>query len=148
MSESQPNIESTMQETRVFPPPAKFVSRARVNSKEEYARMYRQSIDQPEEFWSGIAQQLHWIRMWDKVLEWNAPHAKWFAGGRLNACYNCVDRPLPTRGEQTAIIWAGDEPGEYRYISYRDVKHNVARIANVLLAHGVRKGDRVPSTCR
>ena len=67
----------------------------------------------------------------------------WYSGGRLNACYNCVDRHLEERGEQTAIIWAGDEPGDYRYISYREVKHNVARIANVLRAHGVKKGDRV-----
>ena len=67
----------------------------------------------------------------------------WYSGGRLNACYNCVDRHLNERGEQTAIIWAGDEPGEYRHISYREVKHNVARVANVLLAHGVKKGDRV-----
>ena len=67
----------------------------------------------------------------------------WYSGGRLNACYNCVDRHLETRGEQTAIIWAGDEPGDYRHITYRELKHNVARVANVLLAHGVKKGDRV-----
>jgi acetyl-CoA synthetase len=67
----------------------------------------------------------------------------WFSGGRLNACYNCVDRHLPTQGEETAIIWAGDEPGDYRFITYREIKHNVARVANVLLAHGVKKGDRV-----
>src|SRR3990167_9564438 len=64
-------------------------------------------------------------------------------GGVLNACFNCVDRPLATQPEKTAILWAGDEPGEYRHISYRELKHHVARVANVLLAHGVRSGDRV-----
>src|SRR6476619_6425186 len=93
MSESR-NIESSLQENRLFPPSPQFVSRARVGSREEYVRMYRQSIDQPEEFWSGIAQQLHWIRMWDKVLEWNAPHARWFVGARLNASYNCIDHQI------------------------------------------------------
>ncbi len=67
----------------------------------------------------------------------------WFSGGRLNACYNCVDRHLETQPDKTAIIWAADEPGEYQRISYRELKHNVARVANVLLAHGVRRGDRV-----
>jgi len=67
----------------------------------------------------------------------------WYSGARLNASYNCVDRHLATRGEQTAIIWAGDEPGVYRHISYRELKHQVCRLANVLIAHGVRKGDRV-----
>src|SRR5260221_718876 len=65
------------------------------------------------------------------------------AGGRLNACYNCVDRHVEKRGDQTAIIWAADEPGVYKHISYRELKHNVCRLANVLLAHGVKKGDRV-----
>ena len=78
MSESQSAIESNLQETRVFPPPAKFVSRARVNSPEEYARMYRQSIDQPEEFWGKHAGELHWFKKWDKVLDWQVPDAKWF----------------------------------------------------------------------
>ena len=66
----------------------------------------------------------------------------------MNACYNCVDRHLATRGDKTAIFWAGDEPGEYRTVTYRELKHKVCRIANVLLAHGVTKGDRVASTCR
>jgi hypothetical protein len=66
----------------------------------------------------------------------------WFSGGRLNACYNCVDRHLKTKAEQTAIIWAADEPGVYRHITYREMKHQVCRMANVLHAHGVRKGDR------
>jgi acetyl-CoA synthetase len=158
MSESQSAIESNLQETRVFPPPAKFVSRARVNSPEEYARMYRQSIDQPEEFWSGIAQQLHWIRMWDKVLEWNPPHAKWFVGARLNACYNCVDHQISRGfGQKTALLWEGEpmhtsssprasagEPSvDVRDITYDQLHDEVCRFANALRNLGVKKGDVV-----
>ena len=90
---------------------------------------------------------------WLGSVEWRLPIIRkadydaidfaWFSGGRLNACYNCVDRHLADRADQTAIIWAGDEPGVYRHISYRELKHEVCRVANVLLAHGVKKGDRV-----
>jgi acetyl-CoA synthetase len=67
----------------------------------------------------------------------------WYSGGRLNACFNCVDRHVEPRGEKTAILWAADEAGEYRHITYRELKHEVCRLANVLLAHGVKQGDRV-----
>jgi acetyl-CoA synthetase len=119
--------------------------RAHVKSLAEYQAMYRRSIEEPEEFWREMSGILDWFAPPRNVIDMDMEEVdfSWFGGGRLNACYNCVDRHLPARGEQTAIIWAGDEPGEYRYISYREVKHNVARIANVLLAHGVRKGDRV-----
>ena len=119
--------------------------RAYVNSLDEYREMYRRSIEEPEEFWKEQAQILDWFHPPRNIMDMDMDEVDfaWFSGGRLNACFNCVDRHLPTKGEQTAIIWAGDEPGDYRYISYREVKHNVARIANVLLHHGVRKGDRV-----
>jgi acetyl-CoA synthetase len=154
----QTNIESAMQEHRVFPPPPKFVSRARVGSFEEYVRMYRQSIREPEAFWSGIAQQLHWIKMWDSVLEWNAPHAKWFVGGRLNVCYNCVDLQIDRGlGKKTAILWEGEPmhvsasprasggaPSvEVRDISYDELHDEVCKFANGLRALGIRKGDVV-----
>src|SRR3954463_5561064 len=158
MSESQSNIESAMQENRVFPPPPKFVSRARIGTREEYQRMYRQSIEHPDEFWSGIAQQLHWIRMYDTVLEWNPPNAKWFVGGRLNVCYNCVDLQIDRGfGKKTAILWEGEpmhvstsprasggEPSvEVRDISYNELHDEVCKFANGLRALGVRKGDVV-----
>jgi acetyl-CoA synthetase len=158
MSESQPAIESSLVENRVFPPPPKFVSRARINSKEEYARMYRQSIERPDEFWSGVAQQLHWIRMWDAVLEWNPPHAKWFVGGRINVCYNCVDLQIDRGfGKKTAILWEGEpmhvsasprasggQPSvEIRDISYNQLHDDVCRFANGLRQLGVKKGDVV-----
>ena len=119
--------------------------RAHVKSLEQYQEMYRRSIERPEEFWREQAGILDWFHAPRGIMDIDTDEVdfSWYSGGRLNACYNCVDRHLSTQGEKTAIIWAGDEPGDYRYISYREVKHNVCRIANVLLSHGVRKGDRV-----
>ena len=120
-------------------------ARAHVASLEEYQRLYARSLEDPEAFWSEQAQTITWFHPWTSVLDadYREVDFSWFSGGRLNACYNCVDRHLPTHAERTAIIWAGDEPGIYRYISYRELKHEVCRVANVLHAHGVRKGDRV-----
>src|SRR5436305_9519342 len=119
--------------------------RAYVKSLAEYQEMYRRSVEEPEDFWREMAGIVDWYHPPRNVMDVDLDEVdfSWFSGGRLNACYNCVDRHLSTQGEQTAIIWAGDEPGDYRYITYREVKHNVARIANVLRAHGVGKGDRV-----
>jgi len=118
---------------------------AHIRSREEYERLYRLSLDNPEWFWSEQAKAIAWFHPWTTVLD--ADYAEvdfaWFSGGRLNACYNCVDRHLADKADQTAIIWAADEPGVYRHITYREMKHHVCRMANVLIAHGVRKGDRV-----
>ncbi len=118
---------------------------AHIKSLAEYKEMYRRSVEEPADFWREMAGTLDWFAPPRNIMDVDMEEVdfSWFGGGRLNACYNCVDRHLPYRDEQTAIIWAADEPGEYRYISYREVKHNVARVANVLLHHGVRKGDRV-----
>jgi acetyl-CoA synthetase len=119
--------------------------RAHVNSMDEYQRLYRLSLDNPEWFWGEQARALDWFHPWHKVFDadYEEVDFSWFSGGRLNACHNCVDRHLEAKGERTAIIWAADEPGVYRHITYRELKHNVCRLANTLLAHGVRKGDRV-----
>jgi acetyl-CoA synthetase len=119
--------------------------KAYVQSLDQYREMYHRSIAEPEAFWREQAQILDWFHPPRNVMDVDVEEVdfSWFSGGRLNACYNCVDRHLATQAEKTAILWAGDEPGEYRHISYRELKHNVARIANVLLSHGVRKGDRV-----
>jgi acetyl-CoA synthetase len=116
-----------------------------VPSLEEYARLYRASLEDPSAFWAEQAKALTWFHPWHTVLDadYEEIDFSWFSGGRLNACFNCVDRHLETRGDRTAIIWAADEPGVYRHISYRELKHQVCRLANVLLSHGVRKGDRV-----
>jgi len=129
----------------VYPVKSDIAARAHVNSLEEYRRLYRLSLDDPEGFWRKQADLLTWYHPPSSVLDTDMKEVDfaWFGGGRLNACFNCVDRHLPTRGDQVAIIWAGDEPGEYRNITYAELKHNVARVANVLLAHGVVKGDRV-----
>ena len=117
-----------------------------VPSLEEYHRLYRLSLDAPEHFWAERAKEtLDWFHEWHTVFDsdYEATDMGWFLGGRLNACYNCVDRHLNTRGDQDAIIWVKDEPGEYEHITYRQLKHHVSRVANVLRHHGVRKGDRV-----
>jgi acetyl-CoA synthetase len=120
-------------------------AKAHVKSLEQYQEMYRRSLAEPDAFWREQSEIVDWFYKPRNVMDADLDEVdfSWFSGGRLNACYNCVDRHLADKGEKTAIIWAGDEPGDYRYISYREVKHNVARVANVLLSLGVRKGDRV-----
>ena len=120
--------------------------RAHIASMEDYQRLYRRSLEEPEAFWREQAEaQLDWFYPPRSVVDADMREVDfaWLSGGRLNACFNCVDRHLGSRGDKTAILWAADEPGEYRRITYRELKHEVCRVANVLLAHGVRKGDRV-----
>ncbi len=120
-------------------------ARAQVASLAEYHRLYRLSLDDPEGFWRRQAETLSWFHPPAAVLDVDMEEVdfSWYGGGRLNACFNCVDRHLGTQPEKTAIVWAQDEPGEYRHITYRELKHQVARVANVLLANGVGRGDRV-----
>jgi acetyl-CoA synthetase len=112
---------------------------------EEYERLYRESLESPETFWRRESEALTWFEPPARIMETDMKEVdfSWFAEGKLNASYNCVDRHLETRGDKTAIIWAGDEPGSYRHISYRELKYMVCRVANVLKSKGVRKGDRV-----
>jgi acetyl-CoA synthetase len=137
------DIDSTLRENRVFPPPAEFSAKAHIKSLEEYESLYRESIEDPEKFWARVASDLHWFKPWDKVLEWNLPWAKWFVGGKLNLCYNCVDRhALGTRAQKTALIWEG-EPGEVRRLTYAELHVEVQKFANALKSLGIKKGDRV-----
>ncbi|MCC7507739.1 MAG: acetate--CoA ligase [Planctomycetes bacterium] len=126
-------------------PKADIAKHAIVKSLEEYQRLYRESLEQPEAFWREQAKRVTWFHEPDTIFDYDfeAVDVSWFAGGKLNAAFNCVDRHLEARGDKTAIIWAKDEPGQYEHISYRQLKHEVCRVANVLKAHGVRKGDRV-----
>ncbi len=119
--------------------------RAHIGSMDEYRRLYQRSLEQPNEFWAEQARTLDWFHPWNTVFDVDNEEVDfgWYLGGRLNACFNCVDRHLDARGDQTAIIWAADEPGVYRHITYREMKHEVCRLANVLLLHGVKRGDRV-----
>ena len=131
--------------TDLYPVKPHIQERAHLRSMEEYNRLYRLSIDNPEWFWGEQAKALTWYHPWQSVFDadYDEVDFSWFLGGRLNASFNCIDRHLATLGDRTAIIWAKDEPGQYQHITYRELKHNVARVANVLLHHGVRKGDRV-----
>ena len=140
---SNQDLDSTLRELRVFPPPEEFSRKAHIKSLEEYESLYRESIQDPEKFWAGVAKDLHWFKPWDKVLEWNLPTAKWFVGGKINLSYNCVDRhALGERRNKTAIIWEG-EPGEIRRLTYAELHLEVQRFANGLKALGIKKGDRV-----
>jgi len=136
-----------MSEDLRYPAPADFAAKANVNA-EQYAEMYAQSVDDPESFWAEQAgKELSWFKKWDTTLDWSFAeddlHINWFKGGELNVSYNCLDRHLETRGEQTALLWEGDSPDESRAISYRELHADVCKFANVLKARGVKKGDRV-----
>src|SRR5687767_5462528 len=137
------NIESHLVEKRVFKPAKAFAKRARIRSLQQYRRMYRASINRPEKFWAREADELVWQKRWKKVLEWKAPFAKWFVGGKLNVSENCLDRHLdgPNRNK-AAILWEG-EPGEKRALTYQQLHRDVCRFANVLKRNKVKKGDRV-----
>ncbi|GLZ88141.1 acetyl-coenzyme A synthetase 2 [Metapseudomonas resinovorans] len=111
-----------------------------------YLRLYQQSVEQPELFWSEQATSfLTWFKPWDQLHHSDLAkgEAEWFKGGKLNVAYNCIDRHLEQRGEQVAIIWEGDNPSESAQITYRKLHSHVARLANVLKSRGVKKGDRV-----
>jgi acetyl-CoA synthetase len=132
-------IDALLQETRVFSPPAAFVERAIMRDPDVYAR----AAADPDRFWAQAAERLDWFQKWDTVLEWKAPWARWFLGGKLNASYNCVDRHLASwRRNKAAIIWEG-EPGDSRVLTYRDLYREVNRFAAVLQDLGVQTGDRV-----
>ena len=147
----QTNIESALQENRLFPPPPEFSKQAHVKSREQYERMYRESIDNPEAFWGRAAEELHWFKRWDKVLDWKPPYAKWFVGAKTNVAYNVLDRNIAAgRGDKTAIIFEGEpEPGgphtggEVRRLTFRQLRDEVCKLANGLKKLGVTKGDRV-----
>jgi acetyl-CoA synthetase len=142
MSSPATNITSVLKETRLFPPPAEFQA-AHVKSAAEYERLWQQAKDDPTGFWGEQAQALHWFKTWDRVLVWNEPHAQWFAGGKINASYNCLDRHLTTgRKNKAALVWEG-EPGDSRVLRYQDLHREVCKFANVLKKLGIQTGDRV-----
>jgi len=137
------NIDSILQEQRLFEPSPEFRAKAHIKSLEEYERLYKEAADDPEKFWGRIAGELEWFKPWTKVREWNAPWAKWFVDGQINLSYNCLDRNVKNgRANKTAIIWEG-EPGEIRNFTYAQLLTEVKKFANVLKGLGVKKGDRV-----
>jgi acetyl-CoA synthetase len=144
MSTTTTNIQSLQQEERVFPPPEAFAHAAHIKSAAELERLRTEASDDPEAFWARMAtNELHWFKQWDQVLHWEAPHAQWFVGGKLNISYNCLDRHLSTwRRNKAALIWEG-EPGDQRTLTYQQLHSEVSRFANVLQHAGVETGDRV-----
>jgi acetyl-CoA synthetase len=133
------DIDTLLQENRKFPPPDEFRREALVSTPEIYA----DAAANPEEFWAEQARKLEWSKPWDKILEWNPPHAKWFVGGKLNMSVNCVDRHAKgPRAHAPALIWEG-EPGDSRTLTFATLYTEVNRFASVLKSVGVSRGDRV-----
>ena len=129
-----------------YTPNLKNVGKAYFRSLDDYQSLYERSLADPEGFWSEMAGRLHWSKKWNQVRKYDFVNGKlsWYEGGKLNACYNCLDRHVDAgHGGKTAIIWEGNDPGESKTYSYADVLAEVQRFANVLKAQGVKKGDRV-----
>jgi acetyl-CoA synthetase len=143
MSSPSTNITSVLKETRTFAPSKEFVAQANIKGAAEYEKLWKRAADAPEAFWAEQAESLSWFKKWDKVLEWNAPFSKWFVGGKINACYNCIDRHLDgPRKNKAAIIWEG-EPGDTRVLRYQDLYRETCKFANALKKLGIKPGDRV-----
>jgi len=131
---------------RKFNPPAQFVKQAHIKSMDEYKRMYDRSIKDPDGFWGEVANGFYWKQKWTKVCDYSFRDKisiKYFQGAKTNISYNCLDRHLEQRGNQVAIIWEGNEPGEDAKLTYRELHAEVCKFANVLKQSGVKKGDRV-----
>ncbi len=146
MAEEDKKMESILTETRKFDPRdlnAEFANSGM--SMEEYKEQYKKSIEDMESFWGEQAKSLDWIKPYDKVWEkTDLFPGKWFVGGKLNVCYNCIDRHVKAgKGNKLAIIWEADEPGEVRNFTYNDLLKEVSKVANKMKKLGLKKGDRV-----
>jgi acetyl-CoA synthetase len=143
MSEPEHSIESFSHETAAYPPSASFSARARIKSRAQYDRMYRESLDLPDQFYDRETQDLVFDRRWDSLYSWEVPFTQWFIGSELNITKSCLDRHLTAaRSEKPAIIWES-EPGETLTLSYVDLHQKVCTFAAALRAQGIGKGDRV-----
>ena len=132
-------IADLLREDRTFPPPPEFRARAAVSDD----KLYEEAARDPEAFWAKFAAELEWSRRWDRILDWQPPHAKWFVGGKLNASVNCIDRHVRgPRRNKAALVWEG-EPGDRRTLTYHDLYREVSKFANVMKSLGIKKGDRV-----
>ncbi|GHC50963.1 acetate--CoA ligase [Roseibacillus persicicus] len=137
------NIETHLHEKRIFKPSKEFSKQARISSMAEYKALYQESIDKPSTFWAREAKELSWQKKWTKVLNWKAPFAEWFVGGKLNVSESCLDQHLSThRRNKAAIIWEG-EPGETRTLTYLQLHREVCIFSNILLKQGIKAKDRV-----
>ena len=131
--------------SNLFPVSSEFAKTAQID-KQKYEQWYADSVKDPEAFWGEHGKRLDWIKPYTKVKDVSFSgdvHIRWYEDGTLNVSANCLDRHLATRGDKTAIIWEGDDPGEQRHITYRELHEQVCRFANSLVIMGVKKGDRV-----
>ena len=143
LTAAEANLSSSLNESRLFQPPAAFAAGAQVKDRAAYDAMYRRSVEEPEAFWAEAAGELEWFQPWRAVMEGEAENTRWFVGGKTNLCHNCVDRhALGARKDKVALLWEG-EPGEVRRMTYGELHAAVQRLANALKAMGVRRGDRV-----
>jgi acetyl-CoA synthetase len=130
----------------LYPVPPGFAASAQVK-RDDYRRMYAESVEDPERFWGRIGRRIDWVKEYSRVKDTSFAdddcHIRWFQDGKLNVSSNCLDRHLKTRGDKTAIIWEGDDPQRAEYISYRELYERVCQCANALKSLGVEKGDRV-----
>ncbi|MGR9090217.1 MAG: AMP-binding protein, partial [Gammaproteobacteria bacterium] len=134
-----------MSKSKVYPVSADTAAHAHIDAA-TYEAMYKRSIDDPDGFWAEQAEKfITWSKPWERVCQWDFKTAQisWFDGAELNVSVNCLDRHLEHRGDQTAIIWEGDDPNDDKHISYRELHEEVCRFGNALKAKGVKKGDRV-----
>jgi acetyl-CoA synthetase len=143
------SVHEVSRQNGFYYPPTSFSEKAWIGNLDDYQKMYERSISDPEGFWGEIAEAFHWEKKWDKVLEYNFNKSagpisiKWFQGGVTNMCYNCLDRHLSTRADQPAILWEGNEPGDDRVLTYKELYAEVCKFANVLKDYGLKQGDRV-----
>jgi acetyl-CoA synthetase len=142
------SISSHLKETRRFEPPPEFAAKARIGSRADYDRLYRESIDSPETFWRRETGSLVWRKPWKTLLDWKLPHARWFEGATLNVTESCLDQHLATdTRNKTAILWEGEPdeggPDTIRNITYEELHREVVKCAGALRQLGVEKGDRV-----
>ncbi len=138
MAETDHGLDALLEETRRFPVPEEFAAKANAD-----ASIYERAASDLEGYWAAWAEKLDWFKRWDRVLKWEAPHAEWFVGGKLNAAYNCLDRQVAGgHRNKAALVWEG-EPGDTRIYTYWDLLREVSRFANALKGLGVKRGDRV-----
>jgi acetyl-CoA synthetase len=144
MTDVSGQIDHVLTEDRSFPPPAEFTERAVFSSTEQYQQMYDRAAQDRDGFWKEQAEEhLHWFEPFQEVCKWDAPNVEWFAGGKTNASYNCLDRHIEAgRGDKTAIIWEG-EPGDTRTLTYSELRTEVAKCAAGLREQGINQGDVV-----
>ena len=129
-------------EEKAVPPPEEFAKKARVDSMDEYRKLVETASADPEAFWAEQAKLLTWFDAPTRTLEWNPPHAKWFADGRLNVAYNCLDRHLEKNGNKPALMWEAEDGSAIQF-TYAELHERVCKFSNALLSLGVKAGDCV-----